>query len=245
MFRLVIRIFAISHGCTGVAARACGLVGLEPTRVAEILKDRPSWFCDCQAVDVVNVLPTPNGGTMELLYMQLYVPTTLAPARDFWLLRYTSVLEDGSLVLCERSLSSTQGCPSMPPVQHFVRAEILPSGYLIRPCDGDGSIIHIGDHMDLEALHQLKQIPLEVSQSTVTGWGRGPAALRALTQRLSRGSNEALNGFTDEGWSIIGSDGIDDVTILINSSPGKMMGANNSFINGFSAIGGTNMGEKC
>ena len=30
---------------------------------------------------------------------QLYAPTTLAPARDFWLLRYTSVLEDGSLVV--------------------------------------------------------------------------------------------------------------------------------------------------
>ncbi|KAI3857670.1 hypothetical protein MKW98_028934 [Papaver atlanticum] len=256
-----IGIVAISHGCTGVAARACGLVGLEPTRVAEILKDRPSWFRDCRAVDVVNVLPTPNGGTMELLYMQLYAPTTLAPARDFWLLRYTSVLEDGSLVVCERSLSSTQGGPSMPPVQHFVRAEILPSGYLIRPCDGGGSIIHIVDHMDLEpssvpevlrplyesstvlaqkttmaALRQLRQISLEVSQSTVTGWGRRPAALRALTQRLSRGFNEALNGFTDEGWSIMGNDGIDDVTILVNSSPGKMMGANNSFINGFSAV---------
>lgn len=38
----------------------------------------------------------------------------------------------------------------MPPVQHFVRAEMLPSGYLIRPCEGGGSIIHIVDHMDLE-----------------------------------------------------------------------------------------------
>ncbi|KAI3837465.1 hypothetical protein MKX03_033194, partial [Papaver bracteatum] len=112
-----IGIIAISHGCTGVAARACRLVGLEPTTVAEILKDRPSWFRDCRAVDVVNVL---------------YAPTTLAPARDFWLLRYTSVLEDGSLEVSVRSLSSTLGGPSMPPVQHFVRAEILPSGYLIR-----------------------------------------------------------------------------------------------------------------
>lgn len=48
----------------------------------------------------MNVLPTANGGTIELLYMQLYAPTTLAPPRDFWLLRYTSVLEDGSLVVC-------------------------------------------------------------------------------------------------------------------------------------------------
>ena len=96
-----IGIVAISHGCSGVAARACGLVGLEPTRVsdrdlllftlliyclasvyrlhgqiyffqvAEILKDRPLWFRDCRAVDVLNVLPTANGGTIELLYMQV------------------------------------------------------------------------------------------------------------------------------------------------------------------------------
>lgn len=45
----------------------------------------------------------------------------------------------------------------MPPVQNFVRAEMLPSGYLIRPCDGGGSIIHIVDHMNLEVteLHHL------------------------------------------------------------------------------------------
>ncbi|KAJ6715293.1 CLASS III HD-ZIP PROTEIN CNA1 [Salix viminalis] len=254
-------IVAISHGCTGVGARACGLVGLEPTRVAEILKDRPSWLRDCRAVDVLNVLPTANGGTIELLYMQLYAPTTLAPGRDFWLLRYTSVLEDGSLVVCERSLKNTQNGPSMPPVQHFVRAEMLPSGYLVRPCEGGGSIIHIVDHMDLEpwsvpevlrplyesstvlaqkttmaALRQLRQIAQEASQSNVTNWGRRPAALRALSQRLSRGFNEALNGFSDEGWSMIGNDGMDDVTILVNSSPDKLMGLNLPFSNGFPAV---------
>ncbi|XP_077209925.1 homeobox-leucine zipper protein ATHB-15-like [Tasmannia lanceolata] len=254
-------IVAISHGCTGVAARACGLVGLEPTKVAEILKDRTSWYRDCRSVDVINVLPTGNGGTIELLYMQLYAPTTLAPARDFWLLRYTSVLEDGSLVVCERSLSNTQSGPNMPPVQHFVRAEMLPSGYLIRPCEGGGSIIHIVDHMDLEqwsvpevlrplyesstalaqkttmaALRQLRQIAQEVSNPTITGWGRRPAALRGLSQRLSRGFNEALNGFTDEGWSMMGNDGIDDVTILVNSTPGKLMGLNFAIANGFPAL---------
>ncbi|KAB2611263.1 homeobox-leucine zipper protein ATHB-15 [Pyrus ussuriensis x Pyrus communis] len=256
-----IGIVAISHGCTGVAARACGLVGLDPTRVAEILKDLPLWLRDCRAVDVLNVLPTANGGTIELLYMQLYAPTTLAPACDFWLLRYTSILEDGSLVICMRSLKNTQNGPTMPPVQHFVRAEMLPSGYLIRPCEGGGSIIHIVDHMDLEpcsvpevlrplyessavlaqkmtmaALRQLRQIAHEVSQSNVTGWGRRPAALRALSQRLSRGFNDALNGFTDEGWSMMGNDGMDDVTILINSSPDKLMGLNLSFGNGFPAV---------
>jgi homeobox-leucine zipper protein len=75
-------------------------------------------------MDVVNVLPAGANGTIELLYMQarthkpensepepeilklkfvfdlqLYAPTTLAPARDFWLLRYTSILDDGSLVV--------------------------------------------------------------------------------------------------------------------------------------------------
>lgn len=84
--------------------------------------------------------------------IKLYAPTTLAPARDFWLLRYTSVLEDGSLVVCERSLNNTQNGPSIPQAPHFVRAEMLPSGYLIRPCEGGGSIIHIVDHLDLEVL---------------------------------------------------------------------------------------------
>lgn len=40
-------------------------------QVAEIVKDRPSWFRECRAVDVMNVLPTANGGTIELLYMQV------------------------------------------------------------------------------------------------------------------------------------------------------------------------------
>jgi hypothetical protein len=40
-------------------------------QVAEILKDRPSWFRDCRAVDVVNALSTGSGGTIELLYMQV------------------------------------------------------------------------------------------------------------------------------------------------------------------------------
>ncbi|GKV03448.1 hypothetical protein SLEP1_g15742 [Rubroshorea leprosula] len=257
-----IGIVAISHGCTGVAARACGLVGLDPTRVVEILKDRPSWFRDCRAVDVVNALSTGNSGTVELLYMQLYAPTTLASARDFWLLRYTSVMEDGSLVVCERSLNNTQNGPSMPPAPNFVRAEMLPSGYLIRPCEGGGSIIHIVDHMDLEpwsvpevlrplyesstllaqkttmaALRHLRQISQEVSQPSVSAWGRRPAALRAFSQRLSKGFNEAVNGFTDEGWSMLESDGVDDVTLLVNSSPAKMMGVNPSFSNGFPSMG--------
>ena len=40
-------------------------------KVAEILKDWPSWYRDCRAVDVLNALSTGNGGTIELLYMQV------------------------------------------------------------------------------------------------------------------------------------------------------------------------------
>lgn len=93
-----IGIVAISHSSSGVAARACGLVNLEPTKIAEIIKDRPTWFHDCRNLEVFTMFPTGNGGTIELVYMQMYAPTTLAPARDFWTLRYTTSLEDGSHV---------------------------------------------------------------------------------------------------------------------------------------------------
>lgn len=59
------------------------------------------------------------------------------------------------LQVCERSLSNTQSGPSMPPVQNIVRAEMLPGGYLIRPCEGGGSIIHIVDHMNLEVIKYI------------------------------------------------------------------------------------------
>uniref|UniRef100_A0A0E0FAW4 Uncharacterized protein n=1 Tax=Oryza meridionalis TaxID=40149 RepID=A0A0E0FAW4_9ORYZ len=39
--------------------------------VAEILKDRPSWYCDCRSIDIIHVIPTGNGGTIELIYMQV------------------------------------------------------------------------------------------------------------------------------------------------------------------------------
>jgi homeobox-leucine zipper protein len=45
------------------------------------------------------VIPAGNGGTIELIYTQMYAPTTLAAARDFWTLRYSTCLEDGSYVV--------------------------------------------------------------------------------------------------------------------------------------------------
>ncbi|KAH1231729.1 Homeobox-leucine zipper protein ATHB-9 [Glycine soja] len=246
-----IGIVAVSRNCSGVAARACGLVSLEPTKVAEILKDRQSWYRDCRCVDVLSIVPTGNGGTIELLYMQTYAPTTLAAARDFWTLRYTTSLEDGSLVICERSLTSSTGGPTGPPSTTFVRAEMLPSGFLVRPCEGGGSIIHIVDHIDLDvwsvpevlrplyesskflaqkltiaALQHIRQIAQESSGEIQYSGGRQPAVLRTFSQRLCRGFNDAVNGFVDDGWSLMGTDGVEDVTIAINSSPNKFLGSN-------------------
>ncbi|CAL0334501.1 unnamed protein product [Lupinus luteus] len=257
-----IGIVAVSRNCSGVAARACGLVSLEPTKVAEILKDRLSWYRDCRCHDVLSIVPTGNGGTIELIYMQTYAPTTLAAARDFWTLRYTRSLEDGSVVICERSLTTKTGGPTGPPSSNFIRAEMLPSGYLIRSSDGGGSIIHIIDHVDLNvwsvpevlrplyessnilaqkltiaALQHIRQIAQESSGEIQYGGGRQPAVLRKLSQRLCRGFNDAVNGFVDDGWSLMGNDGVEDVTIAINSSPNKYLGSeSNSSL--FPSIGG-------
>ncbi|KAK7261349.1 hypothetical protein RIF29_27658 [Crotalaria pallida] len=235
-------IFAISQSCSGVAARACGLVSLEPTKIAEILKDRPSWFRECRSVEVFTSFPG-NGGTIELVYTQTYAPTTLAPAQDFWTLRYTTSLDNGSLVVCEKSLSGSGAGPNAATAAQFARAEVLSSGYLIRPCEGGGSIIHIVDHLNLQAwtvpevlrplyessklvaqkmtvaaLRYIRQIAQETSGEVVYGSGRQPAVLRTFSQRLSRGFNTAVNGFNDDGWSVLNCDGAEDVIITVNST---------------------------
>ncbi|CAL9153145.1 unnamed protein product [Musa hybrid cultivar] len=262
-----IGIIAVSRNCSGVAARACGLVNLEPTKVAEILKDRLSWYHDCRCLDVLTVIPTGNGGNIELLYMQTYAPTTLASARDFWILRYTTCLEDGSLVICERSLTPSTGGPVGPAASDFIRATMLPSGYLIRPCEGGGSMMHIVDHVDLDvwsvpevirplyespeilaqkmtlaALRHIRQISQEASGEIAYVGRHQPAVLRNFIRRLSRGFNDAVNGFADDGWSLMGSDGVEDVTIAINSSPNKF---HRSHINSSTAFSGIGCGILC
>ncbi|TVU30349.1 hypothetical protein EJB05_21965 [Eragrostis curvula] len=252
-------IVSISHGCRGVAARACGLVNLEPTKIVEILKDRPSWFRDCRSLEVFTMLPAGNGGTIELVYMQMYAPTTLVPAQDFWTLRYTTTMEDGSLVVCERSLSGSGGGQGAASPQQFVRAEMLPSGYLVRPCEGGGSIVHIVDHLCLEAwsvpevlrplyessrvvaqkmttaaLRHIRQIAQETSGEVVYALGRQPAVLRTFSQRLSRGFNDAISGFHDDGWSVLGGDGAEDVIIACNT---KMIRNNHNAASAFGAPG--------
>ena len=40
-------------------------------QIAEILKDRTSWFRDCRSLEVFTMFPAGNGGTIELIYTQV------------------------------------------------------------------------------------------------------------------------------------------------------------------------------
>ncbi|KAK9151077.1 hypothetical protein Syun_009386 [Stephania yunnanensis] len=258
-----IGIVAVSPNCSGVAARACGLVSLEPMKIAGIVKDRPSWFRDCRCFHIMNAFPAGSGGTIELIYMQTYAPSTLVSARDFWTMRYTTGLEDGSLVICERSLTASTGGPEGPTASNYVRAEMLSSGCLIRPCEGGSSIVHIVDHIDLDAsgvpevlrplyespkilaqkmtmaaLRHIRQIAQEAIGEVHYGGGRQPAVLRTFSQRLSRGFNDAINGFADDGWSLLSGDGAEDVTLVVNSSPAKVLGSQGNSLPVLSTFGG-------
>jgi homeobox-leucine zipper protein len=53
---------------------------------------------------------------------------------------------------------------------------------------------------------------------------------------IFRGFNDAVNGFVDDGWSLLGNDGVEDVTIAVNSSPNKFLGSNYSTM--FPTFGG-------
>lgn len=68
-------------------------------QVAEILKDRPTWFRDCRAVEVLNVLPTANGGTIELLYMQVMI-IIIYTFYLFVVVNINKVYELAILVIC-------------------------------------------------------------------------------------------------------------------------------------------------
>nr|AWD38913.1 class III homeodomain-leucine zipper protein [Coryphopteris nipponica] len=243
-----IGIVAISDGCNGIAARACGLVGLDPAKIVELLKNRPLWLSDCRRMDVVGTCTTASGGLIELLYMQFYAPTTLALPRDFYTLRYTTVLDDRNVVVCERSLPSSHGEPVLPPSDQFIRAKMRSSGYLIRPYGSVGSIVYLVDHMDLqpenvpEVLRPLYESSSVLAQKVTMGAmrylrtvaqdaeiesgpirGLQPTVVRTLIQRMARGFNEAVNCLSDDGWSSMASDGMDDVTIAVNAYPSSRL----------------------
>ncbi|KAK4480321.1 hypothetical protein RD792_013391 [Penstemon davidsonii] len=118
----------------------------------DILKDKISWSRYCRNMIVIASYSTENGETIELISTQYYSPTTMACPRDFWTLRYTCPLKDGSIMVCERSVSSfdDDAVPSSPTALEYVRARILTSGYWVRPYK-TGSIVQVIQHLDLEA----------------------------------------------------------------------------------------------
>eukprot|EP00250_Pteridium_aquilinum_P007295 c17044_g2_i1 orf=171-2891(-) len=228
--------FNISHGCAGIAARACGLVSMEAAKIVEVFKDKASWQRSCRRTTTMLATSTGSGGSIEVLYTQTYAPTTLAPARDFYTLRYSSPLDDGSYVICERSMNALHVAPVVPQMQPFIRAEMQASGCLIKPCNSTGCIIILVDHMDLEpltvpeilrplyespaVLAQNVTIPAlrhmrHLAQERMLEGGQQPAAVRSLSYRLAKGFNDAVNAFADDGWTATVSDGVDDVTVAV------------------------------
>ncbi|XP_011084331.1 homeobox-leucine zipper protein REVOLUTA-like isoform X2 [Sesamum indicum] len=240
----------VSATCIGVAARACVTIPGEPIKIIEILKNRLSWSRSCRNMDVVAKYPVENGGTIELIYTQYYAPTIMACARDFWTLRYTSILDDGSFVVCEQSISGSDGAPSSPVALEFVRGRMLVSGYLIRPCEG-GSTIDLLDHLDLEAssvpevvrplyesselmakqmivsaLHFIEHVGNETNGKQIHSCHEDPAFLRSVSRRLCRGFNDAVNCFSEDGWTLMNVNASDDIIMSIKRTASFGVGAN-------------------
>ncbi|GER29858.1 homeobox leucine-zipper protein [Striga asiatica] len=200
----------------------------------EMLKDHPSWSRFCHGMDVVAEYPT-NGGAIELIYTKYYAPTTLALARDFWTLRYSSILDDGSLVVCEKSISASDAGPSSPTALEFVRMRMLASGYMIGPGE-EGSTRHIVEHYDFEAssipvvvrplyessellgkktivpaLLYIDHMANETSGIPRHSCYEDPALLRCFCLRLSRGFNDAVNCFSEDGCTLMNANSSDGI----------------------------------
>ncbi|KAI9196044.1 hypothetical protein LWI28_020476 [Acer negundo] len=90
--------------------------------------------------------------------------------------------------------------------------------------------------MTIAALRFIRQIAQETSGEVVYGLGRQPAVLRTFSQRLSRGFNDAVNGFNDDGWSVVNCDGAEDVIIAVNST--KSLNTTSNHVNSLSFLGG-------
>ncbi|CAA0825311.1 Homeobox-leucine zipper protein REVOLUTA [Striga hermonthica] len=227
--------------CVGVAARARASIAVDPFQTVEMLKDRPSWSRFCRGMDVIAKHHT-NEGIIELIYTKYYAPTTMALARYFWTLRYTSILDDGSLVVCEKSISGSDAGVNSPSALEFVRGRMLASGFMICPGQG-GSTIHIVEHYDMEAssvplvvrpLYESSEllgkktiVPallyIEHMASETSGIPRpfcheNHVLLRCLCLKLSRGFNDAVNCFSEDGWTMMSANSSDDVVMSTKSA---------------------------
>nr|AWD38907.1 class III homeodomain-leucine zipper protein [Cyrtomium guizhouense] len=225
----------------GVAAQACDLVDLGAFKVADIIKNRISWLEDCRKQVVIAAFTAERGGLVEIIHTQMYAPTMSAAARDFWTLRYTCLLENENLVVCEASLAGGQGMPEVPSLPGFIRAEMLPSGVLIRPCEQGGSVVMVLDDMNFlpgglsEGLCPLYETSIILAwrvtykvlchlrglagESTEAGLASNQvSSVQGFRHRLVRGFNDAINCFPDDGWVALVNDGPSTVSVHINPS---------------------------
>lgn len=53
-----------------------------------------------------------------------------------------------------------------------------------------------------------------------------------------RGFNDAINGGVDDGWSVMSNDGVEDVTIAVNTSPNKFLGSQFNTLSMLPTFGG-------
>ncbi|GBG67166.1 hypothetical protein CBR_g84830 [Chara braunii] len=155
--------------------------------------------------------------------------------------------------ICERSMS---GGTNLEPVPAFVRAEMHPSGYYIKPCNGN-SIIYIVDHVDLkplsvpevlrplyessaalaqrqtmEALRYLRRLASDSNLDSPRSNGHQALAWRGIAERIARGFNEAVNGFPDDGWVPLMGDGMDDVSVAARPLNGQRHSGSNPAMSG-------------
>lgn len=76
----------------------------------EILKDRPAWFRDCRRHEVYTMLPTGNGGTIELLYTQVsFFSCSIFLFRSIWLLFRLKKKFNIFLDICSNNTGSCTG----------------------------------------------------------------------------------------------------------------------------------------
>nr|ABG73244.1 class III HD-Zip protein HDZ32 [Marsilea minuta] len=243
--------FPLTRLCGGVAAQACCLADMEPFKIAETVKDRPSWLPDCRKLEILASFSADRGGVVELVHTQMYAPTVLYVPWEFWSLRYTCCMEDGSLVVCERSLAVGQGVQDMPITPGFARAEMLTSEFLIRPYEQGVSMVVVVDDMNFKSgsllegfqpLYDTSVILAKKATCRALSYLRSlvkekaevsnpSSSLRGLSHRLVRGFNDAVNCFPDEGWVSVINSGPNTLSVHINpTSHSKQLGGNESGI---------------
>ncbi|KAL0303156.1 UNVERIFIED_CONTAM: Homeobox-leucine zipper protein REVOLUTA [Sesamum radiatum] len=67
----------------------------------------------------------------------------------------------------------------------------------------------------MKALEYIEHIASETHDKTSHAYSEGPAFLRSFSQRLSRGFNDAINGFTEDGWTLLDADAPGDIIVSV------------------------------